>query len=123
MTDKLETVKEALRNTIICIEEELGATEDLYAKCAAPMYAKDIQHFKEVIRDAKQALAELNSYMEARASEEMVERVAKALAKLTSDDIRDRPSLGGTLRPNPEWYIPQAKAAIKAMNNLEKEDE
>ena len=60
----------------------------------------------------EQSLAELNSYIESRDSEEMVERVAKAIHSQNSNSgaIWDEVKIK-------TQFINQAKAAIKAMED------
>jgi hypothetical protein len=101
MTDKLQTVKEALErqcmNMAFIINNVPIANDFFYEK------------FKTELEVDRKALTELKSYVEARESEEMVERVAVAiLMNLDLNKVHEK-----------ESYLKPAKAAIKAMEGNE----
>lgn len=90
MQDKLITVKQALEYTLKILKmTKIGRG-----------------HYEP----AKQALAELNSYMQARDSEEMVEKVELAIIKLIDEEYT---------RCECANYKELAKAAIKTMEGNE----
>ena len=110
--DKLKIVKEALEANILDLEQS---------------------NPKDLLNLTQQALTELNSYIEARDSEEMVERVAKAIYETSPTGGTYLNTWGGlcdmATRKHSGYFAfanhlkhkaeAEAKAAIKAMEGNE----
>ena len=106
MTDKLQTVKEALEDILHDYKYNIKEYQLAQSKNGPLGFLLNITGKTR----AKQALAELNSYMQARDSEEMVEKVELAIIKLIDEEYT---------RCECANYKELAKAAIKAMEGGE----
>lgn len=115
MTDKLETIKEALEDILNDYKYNIKEYQLAQERNGPLGFLLNITGKTR----AKQALAELNSYMEARDSEDMVEKVAFALwQQETSGSTKEQYEEDCV-----EWcknnLRQKAKAAIKAMEDGE----